>query len=86
MGSDPPPFMVNLFLYYYGNNWLLDTKRRYLRKAHLFSNMFRFIEKLCAINSHLEFDRNFQNIYPSELQLRKENISTSEALFLDPLL
>ena len=35
-------------------------------------------------NDHLEFVRNFnKNIYPSELQLQEENISTSEATFLN---
>ena len=54
-----------------------------LRKACLFSNTFHFIENLCAIIDHLEFDRIFQNIYHSEFQLKKENISTSKASFSD---
>ena len=45
--------------------------------------MFCFIDDICTINDHLEFDRNFKNIHRSELQLKKENISTSEASFLD---
>ena len=35
------------------------------------------------MNDHLELERNFKNTYPSELQLKKENISTSEASILD---
>ena len=31
-----------------------------LRKACLFSNTFHFIENLCAIIDHLEFDKIFQ--------------------------
>ena len=34
-------------------------------------------------NDSLEFDRNFKNKYPSELQLEKENILNSKASFLD---
>ena len=83
MGSDQPPFMANLFLHYFENKWLLNIKIRDLHKSRLFSNMFRFIDNLCVISDHLEFDRNFKNIYPTELQLKKENISTSEASFLD---
>ena len=75
--------MVNLFLYYYEKKWLLGTKKGDVRKLRLFSNTFRFIDDLCVINDHLEFDRNFKNIYSSELRLNKENISTSEASFLD---
>ena len=29
MGSDPAPFMANLFLYYDENKWLLGTKKRF---------------------------------------------------------
>ena len=81
MGFDPAHFLAKLFLHYYENKWVLDTKKRDLRKARLFSNTFCFIDDLCAINDHLEFDRNFKNTFPSELQIKKENISTSEASF-----
>ena len=58
-------------------------EKRDLHKARLFSNTFRFIDGFCAIKEHLEFDRNFKNIYSSELKLKKKNISTSKASFLD---
>ena len=58
-------------------------KKKELLKARLFSNTFRFIDGLYAINDNLEFDRNSENIYSSELQLKKENNSTSEISFLD---
>ena len=45
--------------------------------------MFQFIDDLCTISSHLEFDKNLENIYPLQLLLKKENILTSKALFLD---
>ena len=44
------------------------------------SNIFRFTDDLCV---DLEFDRDFKNIYLSQLQLEKENISTSEASHID---
>ena len=64
--------MANLFLKYYENKWLLDTntKKSDLRKAILFSNTFRFIDDLCAINDELEFDGDFKNISSSELQTK----------------
>ena len=83
MVSDSASFMANLFLYYYENKWLLDTTIIDLCKACLFSNKFCFIEDLCAINNHLDFDRNLKNIYPSVLQLRSGNISSFEASFMD---
>ena len=60
-----------------------NTKEKDSHKACLFSNTFRFIDDLCAMNNHLELNRNFKNICPPELQLKKENVSTSEASFLD---
>ena len=53
------------------------------RIARLFSNTFHFIDDLCVINDFLELEGNFKNIYPSELQVNKKNISTCEASFLD---
>ena len=40
------------------------------------------MEDLFFINYYLGFGSNFKNIYPSELQLRKKNISISEVSFL----
>ena len=54
-----------------------------LRKARLFTNTPSFTVNLWVINNHLEFNRNFKNIYLSELQLKKEEILTSEASGLD---
>ena len=61
--------MFNLFLYNYENKWLFDTKERDLQEARLFSNLFCFVDDLCAINNHLEFDENYKDIYPSDLEL-----------------
>ena len=70
IGSDTAPFMENLFLYYYGNKLLLHTKNGDLRKALRFSYTFRSTDNFCAINDHIKFDRSFNNIYSSELQLK----------------
>ena len=73
----------SVFILLRENKLLLNTRRKDLRKARLFSNTFCFIDNLCAISIYLELDRNLKNVYPSELQLKKENISTSEKSFLD---
>ena len=49
--------------------WIL---KRDLGKPGLFRYRFCFINYLCATNDHQEFDNNINNIYPSELQLKKE--------------
>ena len=83
MGSDPAPFFANLFLYYYENKWLVQLKKNDLCKARKFSNTFRFIDDLNAMNDCGEFERHCHEIYPDELELGKENLNDSEASFLD---
>lgn len=53
-----------------------------LRKTHLFSDTFRFIDHMCAISDHAEFDKNFKNIYTSEFRLKKEDRSIIKNLRL----
>ena len=47
-------------------------------KSTIFCQSFRFIDNLRATKNHLEFDKNFEDIYPSKLGLRKESILPSE--------
>ena len=75
--------MINLPLSYYDNKWILDTKKINLHKASIFCNRFHFTEDFCAIIDHLQSERNFENIYTSKLQLKKEITSNLEASFLD---
>ena len=56
MGSDLSHFMVNLFLYCYDRKYLLQTKKRNMRKVRIFSNIFRFINDLCKFSNN-EFER-----------------------------
>ena len=61
MGPNPVCFLENLFLYYYDyheSEWLLDTKKKEEEKARFFSNLFHFIDNLCATKNHLEIDEN----------------------------
>ena len=83
MGSDPAPFFANLFLYFYESKWLKELKRIDLSRARRFGNTFRFIDDLTAINDGGEFERCFRDIYPSELKLKKENVGSLDATFLD---
>ena len=83
MGSDPAPFFANLFLYNYESKWLHKLKNQQYHKARKFSNVFRFIDDLIAINDGHEFLNSYHEIYPQELVLKKENVSDLEATFLD---
>ena len=82
MGSDPAPFMANLFLYYYESRWIKELKKKNLIVARKFGNTFRFIDDLMAINDDGEFERNIHDIYPSELELKKEH-GGDQVSFLD---
>ena len=83
MGYDPAPYFANLFLYFYESKWLKKIQRTDLRRAHRFSNTFRFIDDLNAINDSGEFERSYLDIYPPELELGKENEDDQYASFLD---
>ena len=58
-------------------------KKRDLLQARKLGNIFRFIDDLSAINDDGEFEKNFREIYPEELELGKENVDNTEATFLD---
>ena len=83
MGSDPAPFFANLFLYFYEREWINSVKKHDLIRARSLCNIFRFIDDLSVFNDDKEFEKNFKDIYPKELELTKENCNNSEATFLD---
>ena len=76
--SSPVPVMANLLWYYYGKKWLLQTKKLDIRKALVFS----FIDDLCTFNND-EFENNYNDLYPDELELKKENEDSYKASVLD---
>ena len=51
-------------------------------KARIFSNNFKFIDDLCTFNN-IEFESNYNDIYPDEPELKKENSYPCKASFLD---
>ena len=82
MGSDPAPFMANLFLYSYERKYVQNLRKKDLSKARLFRNTFRFIDDLLTVNDDGEFEKCHGNIYPAELELKKEH-SGNLVSFLD---
>ena len=57
-------------------------KKNDLIKARKLCNIIRFIDDLNSINDGGEFESNYSNIYPEELQLGKVNTDKHEASFL----
>ena len=82
MGSDPAPFMANLFLYFYEAKYVNELKKSDMAKARKFRNTFRFIDDLLTVNDDGEFEKNISRIYPPELELKKEHSGDSVS-FLD---
>jgi len=78
MGSDPAPFVANLFLYFYENKWMLDLKKKDLLLARKLSNIFRFIDDLNATNDNMIFQRSYKD--PVGTRKIKHDFSAS---FLD---
>ena len=60
-----------------------ELKKNDLVKARKLCNIFRFIDDLNSINDGGEFENDYSNIYPEELQLGKENTDEHEASFMD---
>ena len=83
MGSDPAPYFANLFLYHHESRWLNKMKKENNILARKFNKVYRFIDDLLAINDGGEFEKCCSQIYPEELELKKENVSNIETNFLE---
>ena len=83
MGGDPAPFWANLFLFYYEHAWMKRMRKTDNILARKFSHTFRFIDDLLAINDGGMFEGYYKDIYPEELELKKENANYDACSFLD---
>ena len=83
MGSDPAPFFANLFLAHKEADWVKAQHKLGTINVQKINNSFRFIDDLLSLNDDSTFEKHCQDIYPTELELKKENNSNSCASFLD---
>ena len=83
MGSDPAPAFANLFLFFYESSWLKTIKKTNFILARKFGQVFRYIDDLLALNDGHNFETFYEDIYPEELQLNKENADNNSTNFLD---
>ena len=84
MGTDPAPFMANLYLFYYEFHYMQELASTDFTSARRFySHTRRFIDDLATINNQDHVLKNWKNIYPKELVLNKENDADHTASFLD---
>ena len=73
MGTNCDPLVADLFLFCYERDFLKDLSG---------DNQARYLDDLLNIDNPY-FEGMVNQIYPSELQLNKDNTSDTEALFLD---
>ena len=83
MGSDPAPFFANLFLAHKEADWVKAQRKLGTINVRKINNSFRFIDDLLSLNDGSTFEKHYKDIYPTELELKKENNSNSCASFLD---
>ena len=83
MGTNCAPLVADLFLFCYETDFMMslsDDKQADVIDA--FNTTSRYLDNILNINK-VYFDNMVSQIYPSELQLNKANISDTEATFLD---
>ena len=84
MGIDPAPFVANLFLHQYENNYihkLIDEGEK--ARAKSLSNCSRYLDDLLCLNDKGVFEEVYKDIYPREMKLSKTNNDNSMADYLD---
>ena len=81
MGIDPAPFWANLYLYKFEYHFMKSFGSSDVT-ARKFHGCSRFIDDLVCLNDGNEFSNSFEEIYPSDLELKCEH-SGNHATFLD---
>ena len=85
MGTNCAPFLADLFLCSYENEFLdkliKEGKEKLARKFNL---SYRYIDDLISFNNK-RLKESISDIYPKELTISETTESTSAASYLDPL-
>ena len=82
MGTDCAPLLANLFLFYYEYKYMRNLIKMNLMLAKKFNNTMRNIDDLLTMNN-TSFHSAIDDIYPSELQLKKTSESPTALSYLD---
>ena len=81
MGSDPVPFFASLFLAHKEADWVKTQRKLGTINVRKINNSIRLIDDLLSLNDSNIFQKHCKDIYPTELELKKENDSNSFSLF-----
>ena len=85
MGTDCAPLLANLFLFFYEYRYMKSLIKSNIHMARRFNNTMCYIDDLLVLNN-TNFGDAIQDIYPSELQLKKTTESTTALSYLDILI
>ena len=83
MGSGPALFFANFFLAHKEVDWVRAQRKLGTINVRKINNFFRFIDDLLSLNDGSTSEKHYKDIYPTELELKKENHSSSCASFVD---
>ena len=83
IGIDCAPAIANLSLFKYEYEFISNLIRSDYRRALKFNGCFRLMDDISSINGDDVFDSDRGNIYPSSLELKKENEGYIYADILD---
>ena len=85
MGSDPTPYLANLFLAHKETDWVKAQCKLGAISVRKINSFFQFINDLLSLNDDSTFEKHYlrKGIYSTELEWKKENISCAFASFLD---
>ena len=77
MESEPAPSFANPFLAHKGADWVKTQRKVRTINVRKINNFFRFIDDLLSLNDDGTFEKCYKDIYPKELELKKEDNSNS---------
>ena len=83
MGTDCAPFLANLFLHVYENDFMEKNRRKEWHLCQILSRNHRYIDDMIVFNAKDKFDRIRDDIYPAALTLNAENEDRTQENFLD---
>ena len=69
--------MANVSLYYSEHKWILNSRKSNRHNTLSFANTFRFIDDLCVINENGLPETYHKEIYPENLEFKRENVTTN---------
>ena len=82
MGLDVSPCFANLYLHRLEYAFLMKNIKNNARLTYYFNGCMRYIDDLCCLNDDGNFEKIYKEIYPKELELKRED-KGDHATFLD---